>query len=113
MWSIAGRIFSFIGTHARFFQTMQEQGINVCLGTDSMASNDSLNMLDEMQQMAQVFPRLSAQELLKMATVNAAKALNQVGKLGKITPGAWADLMRRAGRRAWIPTNRLCSRTRR
>jgi cytosine/adenosine deaminase-related metal-dependent hydrolase len=76
-----------------FLQTMRDQGINVCLGTDSMASNDSLNMLDEMQQMAQVFPRLSAQELLEMATVNAAKALNQVGKLGKIVPGAWADLI--------------------
>jgi cytosine/adenosine deaminase-related metal-dependent hydrolase len=76
-----------------FFQTMQEQGINVCLGTDSMASNDSLNMLDEMQQMAQVFPRLSAQELLEMATVNGAKAMNQTGKLGTITAGAWADLI--------------------
>jgi len=76
-----------------FFQTMKDQGINVCLGTDSMASNDSLNMLDEMQQMAQVFPRLSAQELLEMATVNAAKALNQAGKLGKIRPGAWADVI--------------------
>jgi cytosine/adenosine deaminase-related metal-dependent hydrolase len=76
-----------------FFQTMKEQGINVCLGTDSMASNDSLNMLEEMQQMAQVFPRLSAEELLEMATVNAAKALNQTGKLGRIAPGAWADLI--------------------
>ena len=43
--------------------------------------------------MAQVFPRLSAQELLEMATVNAAKALNQTGKLGKIAAGAWADLI--------------------
>jgi cytosine/adenosine deaminase-related metal-dependent hydrolase len=76
-----------------FFQTMKDQGINVCLGTDSMASNDSLNMLDEMQQMAQVFPRLSAQELLEMTTVNAAKALNQTGKLGRIAPGAWADMI--------------------
>jgi cytosine/adenosine deaminase-related metal-dependent hydrolase len=76
-----------------FLQTMQQQGINVCLGTDSMASNDSLNMLDEMQQLAQVYPRLSAQELLEMTTVNAAKALNQTGKLGRITPGAWADLI--------------------
>jgi aminodeoxyfutalosine deaminase len=76
-----------------FIQTMKEQGINICLGTDSMASNDSLNMLEEMQQMAQIFPRLSPQELLEMATVNAAKALNQVEKLGRITPGAWADLI--------------------
>jgi aminodeoxyfutalosine deaminase len=76
-----------------FVQTMREQGINVCLGTDSMASNDSLNMLAEMQELSQVFPRMAAQELLEMATVNAAKALNQPVKLGRIGPGAWADLI--------------------
>lgn len=76
-----------------FLQTMREQGINVCLGTDSMASNDSLNMLEEMQEMAKVFPRLSPQDLLEMATVNGAKALGQTDKLGKIAPDAWADLI--------------------
>jgi cytosine/adenosine deaminase-related metal-dependent hydrolase len=86
-------------TH-RFFQrgtpllqTLREQGINVCLGTDSMASNDTLSMLDEMQTLARMFPRLTAQELLETATVNAARALNQEQKLGRITPGAWADLI--------------------
>jgi cytosine/adenosine deaminase-related metal-dependent hydrolase len=69
------------------------QGINVCLGTDSMASNDTLNMIDEMQTLGQMFPRMSSQELLELATVNAAKALNLAGKLGKIAPGAWADLI--------------------
>lgn len=73
--------------------TWNEQGINVCLGTDSMASNDGLSMLDEMQTLSQMFPRMSAQELLELATVNAAKALNQREKLGKIAPGAWADLI--------------------
>jgi len=69
------------------------QGINVCLGTDSMASNDNLSMLDEMQTLGQMFPHMSAEELLEFATVNAAKALNQGEKLGKIAGGAWADLI--------------------
>jgi len=69
------------------------QGINVCLGTDSMASNESLSMLSEMQTLGRMFPRLSAQELLEFATVNAAKALNQSDKLGRITAGACADLI--------------------
>jgi len=84
----------------RFFQrgmplldTLREFGINACLGTDSMASNDSLNMLEEMQTLARLFPRMPAQNLLTMATVNAAKALNQSAKLGRIAPDAWADLI--------------------
>lgn len=86
-------------TH-RFFQrsttllnSFRQHEVNVCLGTDSMASNDSLNMLDEMQTLAKMFPRMSAQELLEMATLNGAKALNLPEKLGKIAPGAWADLI--------------------
>ena len=86
-------------TH-RFFQrgtpllsTLRDMGINVCLGTDSMASNDTLSMLDEMQTLSRMFPRMSAQEVLEMATLHAAKALNQPEKLGRIAPGAWADLI--------------------
>jgi imidazolonepropionase-like amidohydrolase len=52
-----------------------------------------LSMLAEMQTLAHMFPRMSAQELLEMATLNAAKALNQKEKLGRIAPGAWADLI--------------------
>ena len=65
----------------------------MCLGTDSLASNDTLSMLAEMQTLAHMFPRIPAQGLLEMATLNAAKALNQSEKLGKIAPGAWADLI--------------------
>jgi len=73
--------------------TWRSQRINVCLGTDSMASNDSLSMLSEMQTLGRMFPRMSAQELLEFATVNAAKALNQRDRLGRIAGGAWADLI--------------------
>ena len=73
--------------------TWKAQGINVCLGTDSLASNDNLSMLGELQTFGQMFPRMSAQELLEFATVNAAKALNQTEKLGRIGAGTWADLI--------------------
>jgi cytosine/adenosine deaminase-related metal-dependent hydrolase len=86
-------------TH-RFFRrdtalldTWKAQGINVCLGTDSMASNDSLSMLSEMQTLGRMFPGMSARELLEFATVNGANALNRSGKLGRIAAGAWADLI--------------------
>lgn len=83
----------FFGRGTPLLQALREQGVNVCLGTDSMASNDTLSMLAEMQTLAHMFPRISAQELLELATVNGAKALNQPEKLGRIAPGAWADLI--------------------
>jgi cytosine/adenosine deaminase-related metal-dependent hydrolase len=86
-------------TH-RFFQrgrfpleAFRQRGINVCLGTDSLASNDSLDMVAEMQELARGFPQLSAEDILAMATVNAAKALHRADRLGKLASGASADLI--------------------
>jgi len=83
----------FFGRGSPLLDTWKENRINACLGTDSMASNDTLNMLDEMQALSHMFPRKSAQELLTLATINGAKALNLREKLGYIGVGAWADLI--------------------
>jgi cytosine/adenosine deaminase-related metal-dependent hydrolase len=83
----------FFGRQLPLLAGWREQGINVCLGTDSLASNDKLDMFAEMQTLAHVFPRMTPEEILSLATVNPAKALNRADKLGKIAPGAWADLI--------------------
>ena len=67
--------------------------VNVCLGTDSLASNDTLDMRAEMRELARAFPALLPAQLVAMATTNAASALNQSARLGKIAPGAVADLI--------------------
>ncbi len=43
--------------------------------------------------MAGTFPNLSPCKLIKMATVNAARALGREGQLGQLSPGATADLI--------------------
>ncbi len=73
-------------------------GINVALGTDGASSNNNLNMLEEMHVAA-----LSANlkggkpikpyDILKMATINGAKALNAEERLGTIEVGKEADLI--------------------
>ena len=68
-----------------------EIGLNICIGTDSMASNDSLNLFSEMRLAHRNFPSLSSLDLLKMVTVNPAQALQQDHKLGRIAPGYLAD----------------------
>lgn len=77
-----------------------EAGINVCLGTDGPGSNNSLNMFAEMNSAALVYKGanrkaqcVSAADVLKMATVNGAKAIGHEGELGNLREGAIADLI--------------------
>ena len=79
--------------HAPFpFKALRERGVNICLGTDSLASNNSLDMRSEMREVQQ-FHGLSDREVLEMATIHGARALGQAGKLGQISPGSVADLV--------------------
>lgn len=76
-----------------------EHGINVCLGTDSSASNNNLSMLREMQLVSLIHKgthknatTVSASEVFDMATINGAKALGISDKTGEIRIGKCADL---------------------
>ena len=80
--------------HARFALTkLRQLGFNICLGTDSLASNESLSLFAEMRQLAKIEPSLSPRELLEMATVNAASALDQPEALGRLRAGHVADMI--------------------
>ena len=81
-------------------QKFLDAGINVCLGTDGPGSNNSLNMFAEMTAAALVYKGanrqarcMDAADVLKMATVNGAKAVGHEGELGVIREGALADLI--------------------
>ena len=68
-----------------------DRGINVALGTDSLASNHSLNYLDELRMADKLLPEVSRKEILAMATCGGAKALGL--KSGSLAPGQKADLI--------------------
>jgi cytosine/adenosine deaminase-related metal-dependent hydrolase len=74
--------------------------VNVCLGTDSLATvyktrreKPELNMFEEMRALARAHPGLAPQKILQMATINGAKALGLTGRIGELSPNAFADLM--------------------
>ena len=80
--------------HARFeFHKLRELGFNICLGTDSLATNDDFSLFAEMRTFQKEFPDVRPEEILKMVTVNAADALRQGDALGKIAVGLLADLI--------------------
>jgi len=69
------------------------EGHNVCLGTDSLASNRALSMFAEMQTLKRAHPQFADSDILDMTTRRAAQAIGMAGQLGVIEPGAHADLI--------------------
>jgi len=70
---------------------MLDDGVPVALGTDSMASNDSLNFLEEIRMADKLLPEVSRKEILKMATRFGAEILRL--PCGKIEPGQKGDFI--------------------
>ena len=70
-----------------------DKGLNVTIGTDSAASNNNLNMFEEIKLFAMLSQRsTSAVDALKAATVNGAKAMGR-HDCGSVKVGSKADLV--------------------
>ncbi len=79
---------------------LQKHGVNVCLGTDSPASNNDLDLFSEMKTAALVgkfaadnAAALDASTALEMATINGAKALGMENLIGSLEAGKKADIV--------------------
>lgn len=66
---------------------LTEQHCNIVLGTDSLASNHQLSILDEIKTLQKNFPRLQLETMLQWATLNGAKALQMEDILGSFEKG--------------------------
>ena len=88
-------------------------GVNLCAGTDSSASNNSLNMFRELSMLSYLHKGLDenalclpADETLRIGILNGVKALGLDGKIGAIEPGKRADLVLLDLDRPWLqPVN--------
>ncbi len=88
-----------LGNGAAPVPKMLKAGINVCLGTDGAASNNTLNMFRELSFLSLIHKgaaedarTVSAAQALRAATAGGAKALGLGGITGEIKPGLKADL---------------------
>jgi cytosine/adenosine deaminase-related metal-dependent hydrolase len=68
-------------------QLLREQNANIVVGTDSYASNWSLNMLDELKKIQAHNPHVPLAEMLTWITSNGARALQMEDTLGSIEKG--------------------------
>ena len=87
------RSHNYFGHTPFAFDRLRSLGFNICLGTDSLASNESLSLFAEMRAFQKNFPRVSPEEIFRMVTVNPARALRYEDVLGQIRPGFGADLI--------------------
>jgi cytosine/adenosine deaminase-related metal-dependent hydrolase len=87
------RSYAYFGHVAFQFERLQRLGFNVCLGTDSLASNDDLSLFAEMRAFQKEFPKVPPEGILEMVTVNPARALRKENEIGKIERSFLADMI--------------------
>ncbi len=82
------------------YELLHSAGLNLSLATDSLVTTRAprghppqLSLFDEMRAFARSHPAVAAREILRMVTVNPARALQFSGHAGAIQEGAFADLL--------------------
>ena len=80
--------------------SLLEKDINVAIGTDSAASNNSMNMIEEMRFAALLAKgisgdaaRVTVYDAIRMATINSARALGLENDTGSLEVGKLADII--------------------
>jgi imidazolonepropionase-like amidohydrolase len=69
------------------------RGARVAIGTDSLASNPDLSVLEEIRHLYRGFPQMAPATLLHMATAAGAAALGWGNETGSLRPSKFADLV--------------------
>ena len=68
-------------------EMLQQTNCNIVLGTDSYASNEQLNLYEEVKTICKHFPTISLETVLQWATINGAKALEIDNATGSFERG--------------------------
>jgi cytosine/adenosine deaminase-related metal-dependent hydrolase len=86
-WVLCPRSNQYIENLLPDIEGFAANGLTVCLGTDSLASNHSLSILDEMKVILDSVPGVDFDTVLRWATINGAHALDMQNQLGSIETG--------------------------
>ncbi|MFQ5501681.1 MAG: amidohydrolase family protein [Phycisphaerae bacterium] len=87
------RAHRFFGHEPHRWREMLDRSVNVCLGTDSAASNESLSILDEMRQVRAEYPDVPPETILEMGTIRGARGLGLDHLVGSLKADKRADFI--------------------
>ncbi len=86
-WCLCPNANQYITGQLPNVDLMIKHGCEIVLGTDSLASNHQLSILEEMKTIQQYFPHIEMETMLQWATSNGAKALQMDALLGSFEKG--------------------------
>ena len=86
-WCLCPNANQYIEQTMPPIELLRAGGANIIVGTDSYASNWSLNILDELKTIQKHNPQIPMEEMLSWATINGARALQMDKHLGSFEIG--------------------------
>lgn len=86
-WAVCPLSNIFIHNALPPIPLMRANGLVIMLGTDSLSSNDDLDMVKEMWCLHDAFPEVPMTEIFTWASLNGASFLGKEDQLGSLTPG--------------------------
>lgn len=86
-WCLCPNANLFITGKLPDIPILRKAGSRIALGTDSLASNQQLSILEEMKTISKHYPEVGLEELLGWATINGADALGFSAQLGSFEAG--------------------------
>ncbi len=86
-WAVCPLSNIFIHNALPPIPLMRDNGLDIMVGTDSLSSNDDLDMVRELYCLHENFPAVTMNELLVWACLNGARFLSKEDVLGSLTPG--------------------------
>ncbi|MGB8490719.1 MAG: amidohydrolase family protein [Bacteroidales bacterium] len=92
-WCICPRSNMYIEKKLPPVSMLKEEGCEIVIGTDSMASNHSLSILAELKLLQDSFPAIGLNELIRWASLNGSRALDEEKLFGSIEPGKKPGLL--------------------
>ena len=92
-WCLCPNSNLYIGNTLPPVSHLIKEGCDLVIGTDSLASNHKLSILEELKTIQYNFPELSLVNLISWATANGARALGEEKLYGTIEPGKKPGLL--------------------
>ena len=86
-WCLCPNANQYIEQTMPPIELMRANNVSIVIGTDSYASNWSLNILDEIRTIQKYHPSIPLAEMLGWATMNGARALQMEKGLGSFEKG--------------------------